>query len=47
MGEPIKPISAMEGTFVWNCASGKVSGRVQRSPEPALRLQVLSFSAGQ
>lgn len=47
MDEPIRPISAMEGTFVWNCASGKVSGRVQRAPTPKLSLQVLSFSAGQ
>lgn len=45
MDAPIKPISAMEGTFVWVCEKGKVAGRVQRSPEPALRLQVLSFSA--
>ncbi|MES2988938.1 MAG: serine hydrolase domain-containing protein [Pseudomonadota bacterium] len=45
MDAPIKPISAMEGTFVWQCATGKVAGRVQRAPEPTMRLQVLSFSA--
>ncbi|WBH15982.1 serine hydrolase domain-containing protein [Sphingomonas radiodurans] len=42
-GTPIKPISAMEGTFTWSCAIGSVSGRVQRAPTPALSLQVLSF----
>lgn len=45
MSEPIVPISAMEGTFVWTCASGKVAGRVQRAPTPELSLQVLSYSA--
>lgn len=45
MGEPIVPISAMEGTFTWSCATGKVAGRVQRSPEPELRVQALSFNA--
>lgn len=44
MAEPIVPVSAMEGTFVWNCASGKVAGRVQRAPLPELQLQVLSFN---
>jgi CubicO group peptidase (beta-lactamase class C family) len=40
---PIKPVSAMEGTFTWTCATGSVAGRVQRAPTPALSLQVLSF----
>lgn len=44
MAEPIKPISAMEGTYVWSCASGRVAGRVQRAPTPKLSLQVLSFN---
>lgn len=43
----IVPVSAMEGTFTWVCASGTVNGRVQRAPTPALSLQVLSFTAGQ
>ncbi|MBN8849003.1 MULTISPECIES: serine hydrolase domain-containing protein [unclassified Sphingomonas] len=43
MSEPIVPTSAMEGTFAWNCATGKVAGRVQRAPTPALSLQVLDF----
>ena len=47
MGEAIVPISAMEGAFVWTCASGKVAGRVQRAPTPEVSLQVLSFSAAQ
>lgn len=41
----ITPISAMEGTFTWTCATGGVNGRVQRAPTPALSLQVLSFTA--
>ena len=41
----IAPISAMEGAFIWQCANGKVAGRVQRAPTPALSLQVLSFTA--
>jgi CubicO group peptidase (beta-lactamase class C family) len=45
MTEAIAPISAMEGTFVWTCASGRVAGRVQRAPTPEVSLQVLSFSA--
>ncbi|WEK42237.1 MAG: serine hydrolase [Candidatus Sphingomonas colombiensis] len=43
MEEPIAPVSAMEGTFVWKCATGEVSGRVQRAPTPALSLQVIDF----
>lgn len=43
MGEPIMPVSAMEGSFVWTCQKGRVTGRVQRAPTPALSLQVLSF----
>lgn len=44
---PIRPVSAMEGSFTWNCRQGRVTGRVQRSPEPALRLQALEFAAAQ
>ncbi|RYY22995.1 MAG: class A beta-lactamase-related serine hydrolase [Sphingomonadales bacterium] len=47
MDEAITPISAMEGVFNWTCATGKVTGRVQRAPTVAMGLQVLSFSAGQ
>ena len=43
MSEPIKPISAMEGTFEWTCAKGRVLGRVQRAPTPTLSLQVIDF----
>ena len=43
MGEPIAPVSAMEGTFEWSCASGKVRGRVQRAPTRGLALQVVDF----
>lgn len=43
--EPIRPVSAMEGTFAWTCAKGRVVGRVQQAPTPALSLQVLDFAA--
>lgn len=46
MTEEIKPISAMEGTFLWACERGKVQGRVQRAPTPQLSLQVLDFGSG-
>ncbi len=46
MAEPITPISAMEGTFRWTCASGSVVGRVQQAPTPELSLQVVDFRAG-
>jgi len=42
--EPIVPVSAMEGRFTWTCAGGRIAGRVQRAPIPALSLQVLDFS---
>ena len=42
--EPIKPISAMEGSFAWTCAHGRVSGRVQRAPTPSLTIQALEFA---
>jgi serine-type D-Ala-D-Ala carboxypeptidase/endopeptidase len=44
MSEPVVPVSAMEGTFAWACAGGKVSGRVQRAPLAAMQLQVIDFS---
>lgn len=44
MAEPVVPISAMEGSFTWTCAKGRVAGRVQRAPTPALSLQVLDFT---
>ncbi|WP_188659111.1 serine hydrolase domain-containing protein [Sphingomonas metalli] len=47
MTEPVIPVSAMEGYFIWTCAKGKVAGRVQRAPTPVLSLQVLDFRASQ
>jgi hypothetical protein len=41
--EAIKPISAMEGNFNWLCARGRVEGRVQRAPTPAVTLQALTY----
>jgi D-alanyl-D-alanine-carboxypeptidase/D-alanyl-D-alanine-endopeptidase len=40
---PIAPISAMEGRFTWACATGTITGRVQRAPTPDLSLQVIDF----
>lgn len=45
MSEPIKPISAMEGTFEWTCERGRIVGRVQRAPTLKLSLQVMDFGA--
>ncbi len=45
MAEPVVPVSAMEGSFNWTCATGRIKGRVQRAPTPALSLQVLDFAA--
>lgn len=43
--EPIKPLSAMEGRFIWNCSHGRVEGRVQRAPTPGIIIQALEFAA--
>jgi CubicO group peptidase (beta-lactamase class C family) len=42
--EPIKAVSAMEGRFTWTCEHGRVSGRVQRAPTPAVTIQALEFA---
>lgn len=39
----INPISAMEGRFTWTCERGRISGRVQRAPTPAVTIQALQF----
>ena len=44
MQEPIAPISAMEGRFAWTCEHGRITGRVQRAPTPAVEIQALEFS---
>ena len=43
--EEITPVSAMEGKFTWTCEHGRVTGRVQRAPTPAVTLQALEFAA--
>ena len=43
--EAVVPISAMEGRFTWTCSHGRVTGRVQRAPTPAVALQALEFAA--
>jgi hypothetical protein len=43
--EAIEAVSAMEGTFHWSCAHGRVEGRVQRAPTAAVSIQALSFVA--
>ena len=45
--EAVAPISAMEGRFSWTCEHGRVTGRVQRAPTPAMTLQALEFAAAQ
>ena len=42
--EPVKPVSAMEGSFTWACEHGRVQGRVQRAPTNAVTLQALEFA---
>ena len=42
--EPVKPTSAMEGSFVWACDHGRVQGRVQRAPTNAVTIQALEFA---
>jgi hypothetical protein len=41
---PIRPISAMEGRFTWTCDTGRVSGRVQRSPKQTMEIQALELT---
>ncbi|MBC2662489.1 beta-lactamase family protein [Novosphingobium flavum] len=42
--EPIVPVSRMEGRFAWTCEHGRITGRVQRSPNVALEIQALEFA---
>lgn len=42
---PIRPLSAMEGRFAWDCEHGRISGRVQRAPTDAVALQALQFAS--
>jgi CubicO group peptidase (beta-lactamase class C family) len=44
MDEPVAPISAMEGKFVWTCEHGRIAGRVQRAPIQDVKLQALEFA---
>jgi hypothetical protein len=37
----------MEGRFTWICETGRVSGRVQRSPKPTVEIQALEFTPAQ
>ncbi len=45
--EPLHALSAMEGRFSWVCDHGRVSGRVQRSPNVTVEIQALEFSAAE
>ncbi len=42
--EPVAPVSAMEGRFVWTCEHGRIAGRVQRAPVSDGALQALEFT---
>ncbi|WP_293968184.1 serine hydrolase [Sphingomonas sp.] len=44
MDAPITPYWAMEGRFLWTCEHGRIAGRVQRAPTPAVTLQALEFA---
>lgn len=45
--EPVRPLSAMEGLFTWTCTHGRVDGRVQRAPTPAVTIQALDFAVAE
>lgn len=40
---PLQPLSLMEGRFTWACEHGRITGRVQRSPNAAVEIQALEF----
>ena len=42
--EPLRPVSVMEGRFTWTCRHGRVDGRIQRAPTPAVAVQALEFT---
>jgi CubicO group peptidase (beta-lactamase class C family) len=42
--EPIAASTAMEGSFTWRCAHGRIEGRLLMAPTPAPQLQALNFS---
>ena len=42
--EPVTPISALEGRFTWTCEHGKIAGRVQQAPTPAVEIQALEYA---
>ena len=45
--EAIVPVSAMEGRFNWTCEHGRIAGRVQRAPTPAVTIQALEYAPAQ
>jgi CubicO group peptidase (beta-lactamase class C family) len=42
--EAVRPLSAMEGRFTWDCSHGRVEGRVQRAPTADVTIQALEFA---
>lgn len=42
--EPITAATAMEGSFTWTCAHGRIEGQVLMAPTPAPQVQALRFS---
>lgn len=45
--EAIRPYTAMEGFFTWDCEKGRLSGRVQRAPTPEVTIQALNYAVAQ
>ncbi|MCF8504335.1 MAG: beta-lactamase family protein [Caulobacter sp.] len=41
--EPITAVTAMQGTFTWTCAKGRIEGVLLLAPTPSPALQALNF----
>lgn len=41
--EPVAAVTAMQGTFTWTCAKGRIEGVLLLAPTPAPSLQALNF----
>ena len=45
--EPVSAGTAMQGSFSWSCAHGRISGSFLLAPEKVVQLQALEFSVSQ
>lgn len=41
--EPVMPVTAMEGNFVWRCERARIEGHLLLAPTPAVALQALEL----